>query len=78
MAKTTASKKAATKTAAKKTVAKKRTRNSKPLFADVTLGKLNELLGSDPKAKVTVSRNFVLALKKAQIEAEAQKDLGIE
>lgn len=76
MANKTSAKKAATKTAKK--AAKKRTRNSKPLFADITLEKLNELLKSDPKAKVTVSRNFVMDLKRSQIEEAAAKDLGID
>jgi hypothetical protein len=59
------------------TPTKKRTRNANPLYAEVTLGKLKELLADDDTAKVTVSRNFVLAIKKAQLEAAAEKDLGI-
>lgn len=80
MAKPNNTKNSARKSAAKKAAKKaaKRTRNSKPLFADISLGKLNELLNNDSKATVTVSRNFVMDLKKAQIEAAAAADLGIE
>ena len=56
----------------------KRKRNSKPLYAEIKLGKLKELLGNDDSATVTVSRNFVLDKKKEQMEADAAKDLGIE
>lgn len=64
-------------TTSKKKVAKKRTRNSQPLYATITLGKLKELLGNKDKEDVVVSRNFVLALKKDQLEQQAAADLGI-
>ncbi len=57
---------------------KKRNRQSGiPLFAEIELGKIKELLGNDDSALVTVSRNFVLKLQKDQIESEAQLKLGI-
>ena len=57
--------------------AKKRTRNSKPLFATMTLMALRKLLGDKGEAEVTVSRNFVLDIKRKQLEVDAAKDLGI-
>lgn len=77
-------KKAAAKPAAKPSKpttpksAAKRNRESKPLYATVTLGKLKDLLGeSNDDAEVVVSRNFVLDIKKKQLEEQAEKDLGI-
>ena len=65
----------ARKTAANKTV--KRKRKSQPLFAEVDLKTLKDLLGNDNDAKVTVSRNFVMDLQTEQLQKEAQKKLGI-
>lgn len=59
------------------TVAVKRKRNSKPLFAEVELGKLNGLLGSDLSKKVMVSRNFIMDLQRADLEKKAEAELGI-
>ena len=67
----------ATKKAKRKT-ATKRTRNAKPLFHTMTLGALKKLHGNNDKAEVVVSRNYVLAIKKEQIEADAADELGIE
>lgn len=55
----------------------KRKRNSNPLFAEITLGKLIDLMGGDKEAKVTASRNFLLAQGEAAIRAQAAADLGI-
>lgn len=55
----------------------KRKRNSNPLFAEITLGKLIELMKGDKEAKVTASRNFLLAQGEAALRAKAAADLGI-
>lgn len=57
--------------------AKKRTRNSNPLYASVKLGVIKKLVDDNDDALVTVSRNFILALKKEKLEAAALKSLGI-
>lgn len=69
-----AAKKTTKKTAAAKKAAK-RVRNSKPLYAEVSLGKLSQLLGNKKDATVVVSRNFVLELKKEELEQKALEDL---
>jgi hypothetical protein len=55
----------------------KRHRTSHPLYAEVKLHVLRELLGDDDDATVTVSRNFVLTKKREQADAVAAKELGI-
>lgn len=56
---------------------KKRTRRSAPLYIDISLYDLQELLEHDDEAKVKVSRIFALELQKQALEKEAKLKLGI-
>lgn len=71
-------KKPTSSTSTKPSSTKKRTRKSNPIYADITLKKLKELLGDDDNVKVKVSRNFVLAKQEERLRKQAAEDLGIE
>ena len=57
--------------------AEKKTRNSNPIYADVTLGKIKELFGDDDTAVIKVGRNFILDAQRAKLDDAAQLELGI-